>query len=233
MPRKIIVVKRANRRKPVRRYRGAMAPPYRRGLQRVLGSRVHRFTEKTQIAGLSCGINTTSTGTLTYRLSDLTNSTSFQNMFDLFKITSVKVMVVPRFSVSDVGNAGVLGQAGALPMLYIAPNRNQFVPNPTSIADILNDDGVKIIRLSKPVSFYLKTPKALITTGGEAPEVMPFQFNVASKFQPWLCTGGNGQTVNQMAVQHWGHRWVIQNPSANELNLDVYVTYNFICKEQD
>lgn len=229
MPRKY--VKRAYRRRVARKSK--MPRRYTKGAGR-LGSAVHRFTEKTQIAGLSCGINTTSTGTITYRLSDLTNAGSFANMFDLFKITSVKVLIVPRFSVSDVVNAGALGQAGALPMLYIAPNRNQFVPNPTSIADVLNDDGVRIIRLSKPVSFYLKSPKAsLVTGGGEAAQVMPFQFGTKSMFQPWLTTGGNGQTINQLAAQHWGHRWVIQNPAGAEVNLDVYVTYNFLCKEQD
>lgn len=223
-------VKRAYRKRAPRRSK--MPRRYLKG-PGSLGKSVHRFTEKTQITGLYAGINSTGFGTLTYRLSDLTNSSAFQNMFDLFKITSVKVLIVPRFSVSDVVNAGAAGQAGSLPMLYIAPNRNQFVPAPTSIADILNDDGCRIVRLTKPISLYLKSPKANLATDGEAPALMPFQFGTKSAFQPWLTTGGNGQSVNQLNVQHWGHRWVLSNPSGYDVNLDVYVTYNFLCKEQD
>lgn len=193
---------------------------------------VHRFKETVQVASLSAGGANSAGGRLSFLISDLTNWTHFQGLFDLYKITGVKVKLVPKWNVSDpliTPNAN--GAAGGLPMLYIAANHDPYVPAPVNAGDVLNDDGCKIIRLTRPINLYISNPKPDITNAGGN---IPFQFGAGKKFQPWLTTGGNGQTVNQENVPHYGYRWYIANGNGNyEVDVDVYLTYYFSMKEQD
>lgn len=193
--------------------------------------KVHYFKEICQLPSLVAPTAGNGSGLVTYHLNDLANAAHFKQLFDLYKITGVKLKIIPRFNVGEVSVGNTSGQGGNLPVLYIAPNRDPYVPAPGGIQDILNDDGVKIIRLTRPISMYLKSPKATIqNSGGD----VPFQFGTSSAFQPWLTTGGNGQVVDQSSTAHYGHRWFISNGNGNlEVVLDVYATYYFCMKEQD
>lgn len=194
--------------------------------------KVHYFQEMCQITSLSAGTGNSS-GVMTFKLTDLQNIASFQTLFDMYKITAVKVKIVPRWNVSEYAGQNASSQAGNLPVLYIAENRDPYVPAPTTIGDILNDDGCKVIRLTKPVNLYLSSPKADLRTDSQTNALMPFQFGVGSKWQPWLTTGGNSQIINQSGLDHYGFRWLINNPSPLECVLDTYATLYFACKEQD
>lgn len=224
-------IRRARRLRKLRRPvpRSLMIMRARRLRSKVLGRTVHSFVEKAQIASIACAGGATVTGTLTYKLNDLNNFASYQNLFDLYKLKAVKVTLVPLANVSNPSDPNTSGQGGVLPMLYVAPNRDQYVPAPADIADVLNDDGAKIIRFTRPTSFYLRSPKPSITD--EEGQKVPIQLNVGKDF--WLTTGGNLQTISQIAVPHFGHRYVLTNNSAQEMVVQVYVKYYFICKEQD
>lgn len=193
-------------------------------------SGVHYFKEKSQLVDISATTGLTY-GSETYAMSDLVNLPSFRSMFDLYKLTGVKLLFVP------VQNTAEVGSANTLPMLYIAPNRDPMTPAPTSIGDVLNDDGCKIVRLSKPAKFWLKNPKPdLLTydTEGNVDGRLPFQFNSSlTALQPWLATGGNGGKIDQSSIKHYGHRWVIDNPNTTAFTVHVFVTYYFAMKEQD
>lgn len=206
----------------------------RKGLAptRMLRSKkVHWFKEMCQITSLVAPAVANGQGVMKYQILDLNNFPSYRNLFDLYKLTGVKLKIIPRFNVSEAATANANGQAGTLPVLYIAPNRDPYVPAPVSAADILNDDGCKVIRLTRPINLYLKSPKADITNGAGS---IPLQFGTSSKFQPWLTTGGGGQSVDQSNVSHYGHRWFISNGNGlQEVVLDVYATYYFAMKEQD
>lgn len=219
------------RRRGGKRYVGARR---RRAGVRVLAKKTHWFKETTQLPSISALANNNGAGVMTFKLNDLNNAPSFKLLFDLYKLTGVKIKIVPKVNVSDattVANAN--GQAGTLPMLYIAENRDPYVPAPISIADILNDDGVKIIRMTKPINLYIRAPKPRVFTSAGTDEI-PLQFNVGSKWQPWLTTGGNGQVVDQSGTEHYGFRWYISNGVGNfEQVFDVYATYYFAMKEQD
>lgn len=200
----------------------------------ALAKKVHWFKELYQSTSLVGSASATTGGIINFSLNELQNAGSFKAMFDLYKITGVKVKIVPRFNVSEVQTLNINNQLGNLPMLYVAPNRDPYVPVPTSIGDILNDDGCRVIRLTKPVNLYLKAPKAKITTSGsEAAQDIPLQFNVGSKWQPWLTTGGNSQTIDQSGLLHYGFRYMINNQTAADCVLDTYCTLYFACKEQD
>lgn len=204
----------------------------RRFRRKVLGaSTVHRFHEIVQQNTLACVGSSNAAGIIKFQISDLTNWAYYQQLFDLYKITAVKVKLVPKWSTSDVAVPNSSGTAGgSLPMLYIAENRDPYVPAPASAADVLNDDQCKILRLTAPMNLYLKSPKPDITNGGGN---IPMQFGVGSKYQPWLTTGGNSQTVNQENVSHYGFRWWIANGGNYEVDIDVYITYFFSLKESD
>lgn len=233
MPRRY---RRGGRRAGRRRQYGVLRK--RRGFgyraRSALAKKTHWFKELYQSTSLVGTAAATTGGIINFSLNELQNAGSFKAMFDLYKITGVKVKIVPRFNVSDAQSLNVNTQIGNLPMLYVAPNRDPYVPVPSSIGDILNDDGCKVIRLTKPVNLYLKAPKAKITTSGTAGEQdIPLQFNVGSKWQPWLTTGGNSQTIDQSGLPHYGFRYMINNQTAADCVLDTYCTLYFACKEQD
>lgn len=221
--------RRRNRRSRMRRDKSG-AP--RRSL-RMGVSTVHRFKE-TALWGagpLAATANATSAGIITFKLGDLNNILSFKSLFDLFKITGVRVKILPRWSSGDVLASSTF--AAGFPLLYIAENRDPYVPAPISVGDILNDDGCKIIRLNKPVNLYLKNPKAEIKDAEGVS--LPFQFNSSStRLQPWLTTGGSLQSLDQSGVEHFGYRYWLDNSQCTSLiNVDVYITYYFSMKEQD
>lgn len=221
------------RRRGGKRYLGARR---RRGGVRVLAKKTHWFKEMCQVTSITAPPSGNGSGIMTFKLNDLTNAASFKNLFDLYKLTGVKVKIVPRQSVSDQSStANAIGQSGTLPMLYIAENRDPYVPAPVGVGDILNDDGVKVIRMSKPINLYIRSPKARLYAGLATGSLdIPLQFNVGSKWQPWLCTGGNGAVVDQSNVEHFGFRWLINNGVGYfEQVFDVYATYYFAMKEQD
>lgn len=234
------MVRRYRKRSKLRRGRALFKYGGRgRGLQVVRPLRmsgVHWFKESCQLPSITALGANNGSGTMTFKFNDLTNAPSYKALFDLYKITRVKIKIVPKANVSSadvIANAN--GQAGTLPMLYIAENRDPYVPSPTGVSDILNDDGVKIIRMTRPITLSLKSPKARVLSGlGTGATDVPIQFNVGSKWQPWLTTGGNLQVVDQSNTEHYGFRWFISNGVGNfEQVFDVYATYYFAMKEQD
>lgn len=199
--------------------------------------KVHTFKECFPYpAALAVGASTVGSGKISVSLSQLVNQASFSAMFDLYRITGMKIKIVPRWNTASVleqiGAASYATVSGALPILHIAPNRDPYTPAPTTLGDILNDDGVRTFRMDKPVSLYLKSPKPDVKTS-DGTTSLPMQFGTSRKFQPWLSTGGNGQTIDQSGVQHYGYRWLIDNQSGCPLDTQVFVTLYFQCKEQD
>lgn len=223
---------RRNQRRPLGRLsalRRVAIGRYRRFRRKVLGQSVHTFKEKVQLLSISIPAGTTTYGVQSFKLSDLLNSGSYTTLFDLYKLTGVKCMWNGLVNVSDPTNINAAGQAGSLPMLYVAPNHDPYVPAPVSVADVLNDDGCKIVRLTKPFSRFISRPKPDLRD--EAGQRMPFQFNIAD--QPWLTTGGNSQIIDQSNVEHYGFRYAITNNSSVDMVIQVYATYYFQMKEMD
>lgn len=226
MKRKLRAPKRAFKRRYVRKGKWTVAR----------APKVHYFKEMTQLTSLGVGAGGMQGFNITYKASDLTNWPNFKNMFDLYKLTGVKLRIIPLGSTSDVNNGypNTAGQVGSLPMLYVAPNRDPYTPVPATVADILNDDGCRIIRLEKPVKFYLKSPKPQLQTVGEGGgQEIPLQLGTRSSQQFWLTTGGNSQVVDQSAVPHFGHRVYLVNNASAPISVQVYATYYFCLKEQD
>lgn len=230
------MVKKFVRRRGGRRMVRRRAPMRRMRLGRRVPV-VHRFKELCiHDQQIYAAAGTAGRGTLKFHVNECPNWPSMRGLFDLYKLTAVKVRIVPYFSEGDVADVNVNSQAGTVPTLYIAPNRDYLVPDPTGFADVMNDDGCRIIQVRRPITLYLKAPKPdiySVPNGALPGQQVPMQFGVSSKFQPWLSTGGNNQTWDQSAVNHFGFRWAMSNPGGADVNLNVYVEYFISCKEQD
>lgn len=195
--------------------------------------KVHTFKECFPYPSTISAAGLTAQGGITsVNFNMITNAANLKGTFDLYRITGMKLKIMPRYNNADVLQNGAL-PAGALPLLHIAPNRDPYVPTPTTVADVLNDDGVRTYRLDKPVSLYLKSPKPDLRTGDESQLAIPFQFGASRKFQPWLTTGGNAQLVDQSGINHYGFRWVMDNTADIPVSAQVFVTLYFQMKEQD
>lgn len=199
-------------------------------------SKVHLLKEKYEGGVITASSNSTSAGVLNCQLSNLTNFPSFKNMYDLYKIVAWKVTLIPQWNTAQIGLSGssVAGSTSGLPMLFIAPNRSPYSVAPTTAADAINDDGVRIIRLSRPVSMYLKYPKPLFQAD-VATEMTTFPIGLFNNnVQPWLSTGGNNQLVDQSGTFHNGFRYWLDNTNfAGNATVRVFHTLYLKFKEQD
>lgn len=185
---------------------------------------------------ITAGASATSSGVINCKIGSLTNFPSLKNMYDLYKIVGWKITLIPQWNTAQIGLSGssVAGSTSGLPMLFIAPNRSPYSVAPTSAADAINDDGVRIIRLNRPVSMYLKYPKPLFEqTDSSGMTVYPIGlFN--NNVQPWLSTGGNNQLVDQSGTVHNGFRYWLDNDNfAGNATVRVFHTLYVKLKEQD
>lgn len=228
----MVRMRRRGARRVLRRRSKLLA---RRRVPRVVSGRgaVHRFKEMVQLPNWAVAANATTSGVQPVRINSLGNWSHFAGLFDLYKITGVKYTFMYRANSQDASS----GQE--LPLLYIATNRDPFTPAPVSAADIINDDSCKVFRLGgyNKIDWYVKAPKPdMSIPPSEGAPAIPqnIMFGVASKFQPWLTTGGNLQVLDQSGVNHYGVRYYFENVSCNISQVvQVYATFYFTLKEQD
>lgn len=208
-------------------------------LRRLRAPSVHTFKETFRSSDITVGANANVVGVLSCNLNQLSNQAAFKNMFDMFRITGVKWTFLYRHNSSESGAVN-----DTFPVLYTAFNRDPFAPAPLSIADILNDDSIKIHRCDTLLGKggrYLKSPKpdmsALVTSDGvPTGGLVTQQWNlgVGNNKQYWLCTGGNSQALDQSGVNHYGLRYLLaNNDNAQSQTVEVYATLYFQMKEQD
>lgn len=230
-----MAAKDGRRRRRVRKYRGLRKRWVRAGrkvgrIGVATGSGTHWFKERTQLLSIGVAPGANATGVMTFKLTDLLNANNFVALFDLYKLKKVSIKLVPLVNSSDASTGtNAAGQVGTLPMLFIAPNHDPYVPPPATVGDVLNDDGCRVIRLDRPTTLTISNPKPNIVdnTG----DLLPIMFN--TKTQPWLTTGGNSQIIDQSGVPHYGFRYVLTNNAVADLTVGVYATYYFCMKEQD
>lgn len=221
------------RAKAQRRRRRAMVRRFRR---KVYGSSVYHFTEPynagtgTAIPQINVAGTSSSGGQMTFALNNLTNIASYKNLFDLYKINKVQVKIIPYANVNATNQTGIGPGQGSLPLLYIAPNKDYWMGSPSSSADVLNDDGCRVITVSKPVTFTLKYPRPnVVDNSGTTISygILP------NKVGQWLSTGGNAQKLDQSGVQYYGFRWWCDNFNSTSFIPQVIVKVFFSMKERD
>lgn len=231
MPRQTVWSKRGQRiaRGRARKFAMRLAKvKYRKGAPSVYKFKESYVSTVTALA--SSGVQ----GILTGQMSSLTNVGQYSGLFDLYRITGMKVTFLPYWNTGitslESNITGTNYVPGGIPVLYIAPNRDPQVPAPANLPDIINDDGVKMVRLDKKRSFFVKYPKPELFDA--AAQALPLLFN--NKVQPWLSTGGGGQAISQISNRHFGFRYWIDNGACpNSLPITVVTTLYFQMKERD
>lgn len=93
-----------------------------------------------------------------FRLGNIQSPTDFQNLYDQYKITGVKVQIIP---LSDSSTAQ---SSGFLPTLYWARDNDNAGSVPTAEANLRERQDVKSLRLTGPKTIYIKYPKQVIDT---------------------------------------------------------------------
>lgn len=206
---------------------------------------IYKFVEKCSLGynaassigpKINVGALTQAGGVMTFKITDLLNSSSYINLFDLFKIDKVELQIIPQANVAQTNLAGASGAgvlASSIPQLYIAPNKDYFVPAPVSGPDVLNDDGVMVLMMDRPRTVSIWQPRAQIADAKTGP-LPPNRGVFADNVQEWLSTGGNEQTVDQTPSQYFGFRWWVDNTqNGGGFTPTIIATYHVSFKERD
>lgn len=207
---------------------GGSSRPPRLSLRKQLYPDVKNFKETVQLPTIVVpGGGGGAGGIINFKIADLTNWLHLSGLFDMFRINRVELKILPAFSESSTSDLDINGHLGQLPTFCLANNKNPTVPAPTSLADCLNDDGVKVTRLGPEIlRWSISNPRPSLGTALIA------DYAQYDGMNPWLSTGGNG-SVDQSTMLHFGVRWFGQSQASADTNLQVYATYYFSCKEQD
>lgn len=211
-------------------------------LPRSVSSGLYKFSEKTSVGQLTTSpvMNvaslTSSGGVLTFSLSQLANHAAYAALFDLYKIDKVEVQILPGGNIASTGNIG--GPTGAsIPMLYISPNKDYFIPPPATQYDVLNDDGAMCLSMDRPRKFTIYQPRAAVTdtsAGTVSPDPVYSTGIVANNVQTWYQTGGNAAVLDQSSLKHYGFRWYVDNSNnASPFIPTIIYTIHASFKERD
>lgn len=126
---------------------------------------------------ISPGSTATETGNLGYmfgagmnfRLANVSGSADFTALYDQYRIAGVKVNIIPLSSEATAQSSGFV------PTLYWARDSDDSLP-PATEPDLRERQDCKMARLTRPVSIYVKSPKASIdvvdTLGTSSPSMI-------------------------------------------------------------
>jgi len=146
---------------------------------------------------------TPSFGTVTSALGDTSKYTSYQAVYDEYRIVRVRVRFVNEYNVSSLP-ASATSASGR----FAACIDWDDAVTPTSYSDILNHQNVETGNWLRSYSFDY-VPKALL--GASTGSVVAG----APVFKPWLDTA-------QPAVLHYGIKWIIDNDGNTATALPIF-----------
>lgn len=182
------------------------------------GQKVFTF-KRTKVSYISIE-NTLATAANSYKLNDLTDYTEFTNLFDEYKISGIKEKFIfdTTVNLTPAGNA-----AAVMPNLYHYLDYNDATP-PASIAEMSQDDSLKINRLDKVVTRFFR-PKILMSASDGATNTLA----ITPKGNPWISTA-------QPGIIHYGFKYAVDasmetgTGSMHVGKITRIATYYFKCK---
>lgn len=83
----------------------------------ILGNKVYKFKRTWQASNINSAV-TFGNSAFAFKLSDLPNSTEFTTLFDSYRITGVKMTLIPQFTQSDLVDAVPGGTNKSTPNVY-------------------------------------------------------------------------------------------------------------------
>lgn len=93
-----------------------------------------------------------------FRLGNIQTPGDFQSLYDQYKITGVKVQIIP------LSDSATSQSSGFLPTLYWARDNDNASSVPTAEANLRERQDLKAMRLTGPKTIYIRNPKQVIDT---------------------------------------------------------------------
>jgi len=93
-----------------------------------------------------------------FRLGNIQTPGDFQALYDQYKISGVKVQIIP------LSDSATSQSSGFLPSMYWARDNDSAATVPVSEASLRERQDVKTLRLTGPRTIYIANPKQLVDT---------------------------------------------------------------------
>jgi hypothetical protein len=177
--------------------------------------RILTITKNMVAASISGPVNATDIlGSLTFKLSDLPELSSFTNIYEQYKFVKVEVSFIPLVNLVNT----TTGTPASHPLLVVIDYNNNG--NPPNINALLDYTNLKITPCNKAVKITLQPHSlALMYDGsaGQAGGSIPAQ---------WI-------TTTQTSIVHYGIRYGIKSTGSGTIipqNWAVYLKYTVLFK---
>lgn len=130
-------------------------------------------------------------GTFTFSMSQVPEHANYGVLYRNFRILKAQVLIIPNHNVSEVTVSPV-----GLGRFTFAVNNSPNVPDPTTEADVLVDNGAKVKMLTRPMKINC-TPYAQLTQG-----VLGGGTTFTSRSKQYL-DFDSGQTTPHKGISWW------------------------------
>lgn len=204
-----------------------MRMPLRRlAFRRQLYPKLPSFTE-TYAKG---DVSTNAGGQFVVRISDIPQIGDYKALYQQYRINWVKVFLLPDFAGGSDPNTYSYNQATALPSngdarIAWAINDTSALPDPANEADVLTDNGAKVmvIKSKWSASFKPRPDKYMGTALGDAGVA------VREKFKQWLNFADlDGDNPLHRGISYWISS-IVANAGTQKFN--VYFKVNFSLRD--
>lgn len=172
---------------------------------------VHYYTQFRGGVVITASSGTQNTyGTMHFKLSDLSNYTTFTSLYEFFKIKAVKVTFIPVSNVTDFGTTAFFDQTAFSNRIITAFDYNDKTA-PTSADELRR---VKSCRVGFGTRIHKRFiyPKVLVTIDEDGPGINSYGVGVMNN--PWISTGYN-------QTEYFGIKYALVHPNLTT-NTDMY-----------
>lgn len=176
-------------------------------------------------------------GKFMVRMTDVPQIQNYANLYQFYKILKATYIIIPKFSNADP-NTAQYNQSVTVNtwenarITYAINDSTNDLATPTSELDILNDNGVKIRALTRPLKITFRPKAALDPSDPTTNNLIPVQ----PKYRPWLGFGANDANFQPAeAPYHIGVDWAVSCDNIATTGFldiaDVYCKVTFVCKD--
>lgn len=197
------------RRRPRRVVRRMRRMPMRRRLTRRRP--IHLFKRTFTPTPITVPTATGASGGFDFKLTDLNNYTEFTNLYDQYKIVSVRLEFQSPFTNNPMTNAGVV-----IPEMYTAIDRNDITA-PAFRQDILEYETQRHSPLTRRHTRYFKVNCNTLLFDSNNVDTK------GTKFGQWIDTADD-------QVPHFGLKYWIDGGAGADFDVSPTFTYYFQCR---
>lgn len=154
-------------------------------------------------------------GVMNFRLDQLPNSSEFTNLFEQFKITSIKLRFQPSFNDSTAGAAA----ASRLSVFHLAKDHDD-IGFPTSVDQLYQYDSYRQFRCDRPWTIVLR------------PKVLPLVYGTAL-VNSYGVSANTWVSCDNPATPHYGIKYAMDLGAVNSaITVKVFARFTVKLKSQ-